>query len=104
MNKQTKEIIIGLIIGLILGIIIGYFIHNSIARNFLNIKNFQLSESQINEIKSFFDSNPSQEEINNYCNTNRMNCMYYCRTINPDDEFCNSLNLTKFGGRNGISN
>jgi len=42
---------------------------------------FQLSSQQINEINSFFDSNPSPDKITSYCSQNRGYCFYYCRNL-----------------------
>ena len=53
--------------------------------------NFPINESQINELTSFFNNTTNLDEIKNYCNTNRVNCFYYCRNINPNHEICKDL-------------
>ena len=75
MNKQTRGIIIGLVIGLVLGAIAGYVLHNNINKNFLQGRgNFQIDENTKNEINSFFKSTSDRNEINFYCEQNRINC------------------------------
>lgn len=92
MEKLTKGIIIGLVIGLALGAIAGYFLHSNLNSNFIQGRgNFQIDENTKNEITSFFDSNPDSNEINSYCEQNRMYCAYYCRNINPDHEICSQF-------------
>jgi hypothetical protein len=64
--------------------------------------NFQLNQTQINDINSFFSSNPSLSDVQTYCSTNRGSCFYYCRTINPDDEICSQImNYTRFNRTQG---
>jgi len=53
--------------------------------------NFQLSGTQADEVNSFFNSNPSLSDMQNYCASNRTSCFYYCRTINPNNEICSQL-------------
>jgi len=53
--------------------------------------NVSLSEEDKYSTVNFFNSTSSIEEINNYCENNRMNCMYYCREINPQNEVCKKL-------------
>jgi len=55
-------------------------------------RNLQLNDSQIEEINSFFYSNPTQEQTDSYCQQNRMNCFYYCKNINSNAEYCKQLN------------
>jgi hypothetical protein len=101
MKDAKKGIIIGLIIGLIIGGISGYFVHNSINRGFIQGRgNSQIDENTKNEITSFFDSTSNTSEINSYCEQNIMNCMYYCRSINPNNEICKEImNSSRMGGR-----
>jgi Na+/glutamate symporter len=96
MDKLTKGIIIGLIIGLVLGLVIGgvvgYFLHNNMNRNFTQGRgNFQIDENTKNEITSFFETNTDMNTISSYCEQNRVNCLYYCRSINPNHEICKEL-------------
>ena len=95
MKKAAKIIIVifsVLIIsgGSILGTLYftGFFTRN---RNFSR-QNFQLNESQIKDINSFFNSNPSSNEIQTYCTNNRGYCFYYCRQ-NPTSSSCSQLNF-----------
>ena len=59
--------------------------------NFSSQRNLQLNESQTLEVKQFFDGTTDIAEINSYCQNNRMNCFYYCRTINPNHEICREM-------------
>lgn len=94
MDKLTKGIIIGLAAGLILGGIIGYILHNNINRNFiLRGGNFQIDEQTKQQITSFFEGTSDMNEINSYCDQNRMYCLYYCREINPNHEICSQIQM-----------
>ncbi|MCX6748996.1 MAG: hypothetical protein NT076_05325 [Candidatus Pacearchaeota archaeon] len=88
MNKLIKGLIIGIILGLIIGLIAGYFLNNKFAGNFQSNRNLQISETSKQEVASFFNSTVDVDKINQYCQTNRINCNYYCRVINPTNEFC----------------
>ena len=56
----------------------------------------QLNQSQIDDVTSFFNTNPSATDIQTYCSTNRINCAYYCRTINPSTAYCKTMmNFTR---------
>ena len=104
MDKQTKGIIIGLVIGLVLGAVAGYILHNYIGRNFnLGRGSFQqLTQSQIDELNSFFATNPDATSVDSYCQQNRMNCIYYCRTINPSNEMCGQMMNYRNFSRGGV--
>lgn len=52
---------------------------------------FQIDESVKEEIILFFDSSPSEEEIETYCKKNRMYCMYYCMEIDPENNYCENM-------------
>ena len=110
MEKLKKGIMVGLISGLILGALAGYLLHNTINRgannNFPQGRgNFQIDEKTKNEITSFFQSTSDINQINTYCEQNRMYCFYYCKSINPSDEICSQIiNPNQTGGRNGITN
>jgi hypothetical protein len=106
-NKALGKIIVFSVIFLLVGGIGGYFIgeHSSKSPgnfrggngNFSN-SNFQLNDSVKSEISSFFNSTRDTAEINTYCQNNPRYCMEYCRTINPSDEICTTLNLSFRGG------
>ncbi len=98
MERLTKGIIIGVIIGLILGGVVGYFIRGSLNRG-PDMRNFQITDATKNEITSFFDSTSDLNEINSYCQQNRMYCAYYCRDINPNHEICTQLQNFSRPGR-----
>jgi hypothetical protein len=66
----------------------GFFIHK---RPGFPGRNFQLNESQVNDINSFFSSNPSISDMQDYCTNNRGYCFYYCRNINPNSEICSEI-------------
>jgi len=91
-TKKTAVIIISL--SIIIVILIGYICYDKFFKNkhagFAG-RNFQLSESQINDITSFFNSNASLDEVKSYCAENMANCFYYCRNINPNHEICKEL-------------
>ena len=105
MKDLKKGILIGIIIGLIIGVVGGYFIytdliHGGTSRNFPGGRgNFQISDASKAEVTSFFENTTDINSINSYCQQNRMNCAYYCRTINPSNEACSSImNFTRMGG------
>jgi hypothetical protein len=103
-SGNVKGIVAGLILGLIVGFLAGYFSHNIISGNRLgrgNFASFELDDNTKQQITQFFESNPSQEQVNSYCQDNRMYCAYYCRSINPDYQACSSImNFTRQeGGR-----
>ena len=97
MNKIIIAIIIILVIGGI-GVAV-YFATDTNEFQFgnkneekLNGSRMQeLTEEQISEIQAFFDSNPSNSEIESYCQENRMYCGYYCTQINPNHEYCENM-------------
>jgi hypothetical protein len=97
-NKAISRTIIFSTIFLLIGGVVGYFIGTNIHSNaFRENQNFQGNFLQINEsvkteIASFFDSLPSAEEINSYCQNNPSYCMEYCRSINPSSEKCVEIN------------
>jgi hypothetical protein len=51
----------------------------------------KLTEEQISELQGFFDSNPSNNEIESYCQENRLYCGHYCSQINPTHEYCENM-------------
>lgn len=105
-GDNMKNLIIGLVIGLILGGIIGCLIGVNLTRNsFSRRDNFQLDEKTKNEISSFFESTTDISIIESYCNQNRFNCMYYCRSVNPNHEICSQMPMMRQGGDiNGSGN
>ena len=54
---------------------------------------FQPSEEDLSEVSAVFESAGGFEELSGYCETKGFLCAYYCRTINPDYEFCSQLNF-----------
>jgi hypothetical protein len=76
-------------------------LEHSSKRNFRG-GNFQPpNEATQNEITSFFTSSPSSLQIEAYCKSNPIYCMYYCRDMNPSDENCKQImNYTQpLGGK-----
>jgi hypothetical protein len=65
---------------------------NSMQNNEFEKKGFNqtlnLDEETKSQIISFFESNPDESAINNYCVNNPMYCFYYCKEINPSQEIC----------------
>jgi hypothetical protein len=55
---------------------------------------FEMSEENVSQVRQAFESAESADELSGYCDANRMLCGYYCRTINPEHEFCSRFNLT----------
>jgi hypothetical protein len=106
-NKKSKSLIIGISAIIVLGIIFGviYFTgvlnpkENNFGRNSPN-GNFQgnpnsgsmeLNKSQISDVTSFFNNSPTSEEVQTYCEENRVSCFYYCAKINSEDELCKEM-------------
>jgi hypothetical protein len=91
---STKKVIIIPIICLII-VIIGvsvYFIFGHSTRRDFRGGNFQpLNETVKNEITLFFGNSPSSLQIEAYCKSNPMYCMYYCRDMSPSDENCKQI-------------
>ena len=61
----------------------------------------QLTQVQIDEITSYFQSTTDINAISTYCNDtqNRMSCFYYCRNIEPTNAYCTQLgNMTRRNG------
>lgn len=106
-GNALGKIILFSVIFLIVGGVGGYFIgvHSSNDNNnfrygngnFSN-GNFQLNDTVIAEITSFFDNSPTTVEVNDYCQNNPRYCMEYCRTINPSSEICSTLDIGNFRG------
>lgn len=59
--------------------------------NFPGGMQMELSQDEINSITSFFNNNPSETEISDYCDSNRMYCAYYCMNIDSGNEVCSSM-------------
>ena len=102
MAKETKNnkillIIIFSVIFFIAGGIAGYFIGMSSHHMNSGRNNFmQIDSNTQAQVTSVFENAASINDINTYCDTNstdRFACMYYCRTINPQNQFCSQLNL-----------
>ncbi|VVB77651.1 Uncharacterised protein [uncultured archaeon] len=111
MKKLKGAFIIVIVLIIVAMGIIGYFYYkgNFNKRNNMQRfqgRNLQLNESQINEVTSFFESTTDINQIESYCQQNRMNCFYYCRNINPNGEYCKQLNQTRPGNytRKGVQN
>jgi len=91
-NNKITFLVIGILAGLILGGLGGYFISNHFHRNNFSGRNFQLDQNMINNINSFFNGSPTQEQITSYCQQNMSSCFYYCRQ-NPAFSYCSQLNI-----------
>ena len=97
-QKRNKKIIVVSVICLILISVSIYFIFFNHNQNFkeFNSNDGRMGNSSItpeieNEITSFFESSPSDQEIETYCSENPMYCGYYCQ--NSDAEFCETIKL-----------
>jgi len=99
MNKIVIWFIVGIVIGLVIGGAGGYFYANKSPRNFGNFNNFQINEQSKAEVISLFEGNSNNANLTSYCQQNRMNCDYYCRSINPNNEACKEImNSSRMGG------
>ncbi len=89
MKKNNLVLIILVGILLISNLFFGYmlFFH----KNTRGFQNLQLTDAQKQSVTSFFDSTTDTAKITDYCNQNRMECFYYCRTINPSNSYCSEL-------------
>jgi hypothetical protein len=93
-NQKNKIIIVSVIcVVLFASAYFIFFNHNQDFRNFNSndgrMGNSQLTPKTENEITSFFESSPSDLEIENYCSENPMYCGYYCQ--NSEAEFCETI-------------
>jgi gas vesicle protein len=91
-----NKLFIGIIIGMIIGGLMGYFLSGLIIKpksEFTRNQDFQIDENTKEEVISFFGSNPTNEEVEKYCQENRMYCMYYCMEINQNDDVCEKIQL-----------
>jgi hypothetical protein len=103
-KSKTKFLIITavIIIILIIACVEAYFYFKHSNPRF-QTRNFQLNQSQIQDVTNFFDSSPSAEQIQTYCQQNR-NCLYYCRNINSDNDYCKQLNSKIISGNHTRDN
>lgn len=89
--KKNSNVILIVLVGILLAsnLFFGYmlFFHN----NRPNFQNMQITDAQKQSVTSFFDSTTDTTKLTDYCNQNRMECFYYCRTINPSNSFCSQL-------------
>jgi flagellar basal body-associated protein FliL len=101
MKEKTKSnkiilVIIFSVIFFIAGGVAGYFFGVSQHPNF-NRNNFtQIDDAAKAQVTSVFESAKTIDDINTYCDTtaNKFACMYYCRTISPQNQFCSQINLS----------
>lgn len=94
MKNTNTLVIVVLILLVISNLFFGYmfFFHkNGPNFNRGDFPQMQLTDEQIQSVTSFFENTSDTNEITDYCNNNRMECFYYCRTINPDHEICSQL-------------
>ena len=101
-GKSSRPLVIGVVVAVVIIILAGagvfayYHFWNNKPR--FQPRNFQLTPEQISDVTSFFSANPTAESIQSYCVQNRANCFYYCRTINPTNDYCAQLvNQTRPG-------
>jgi hypothetical protein len=93
-NNTILIILVGILV--ISNLFFGYmlFFHRSRPQGFQNV---QLTDEQKQSVTSFFSSTTDTTKITDYCNQNRMECFYYCRTINPSNTFCSQLMQRRTG-------
>jgi hypothetical protein len=97
-HKKLKPAVVIASAIIVLGVIFSvlYFTgvlnrHERFSGNFHgNEMNFQFNESQISEVNSFFNANPSLEETQVYCKENRNLCFYYCKNL-QDSDLCKQV-------------
>ncbi len=97
-----NKLITGLIIGLLIGGGIGYFSYGLIHKqnpDFVRGTDFQMDEETKNRVTSFFDANPSDSEIETYCQENPMDCRYYCMEVNSNSNICDEISRPTGMGR-----
>ena len=104
-KRSSKKLVIALVVIIVLaGVIAGFiYFHNANNRGKFNHSrgqwqnssrmggNFQLNQTQISDISSFFNSNPSSDQISSYCLNNRGACFYYCRNVNSNLTMCSQM-------------
>jgi hypothetical protein len=109
-NPKKTIVILTICLGIVIIGTAAYFIYeHSIKRGFRGgnfpdraegERNFQPPNETIQqEITSFFESSPSASEIEDYCGTNGMYCMYYCRNMNPNSKICSQIMNRSSGGQ-----
>lgn len=91
---MKKNLILIILVGILVmsNLFFGYmlFFHkNGPSRQ--GFQNMQITDAQKQAVTSFFDSTTNTAKITDYCNQNRMECFYYCRTINPSNSYCSEL-------------
>jgi hypothetical protein len=90
---KKNNLILIILVGILLSsnLFFGYmlFFHkNGPGQGF---QDMQLTDAQKQAVTSFFNSTTDTAKITDYCNQNRMECFYYCRTINPSNSYCSEL-------------
>ena len=92
MKNSNTILIVAVVILLISNLFFGYMLLKpKRGPDMRGFPQMQLTDEQIQEVTSFFNSTTDINEIKDYCDSNRMNCFYYCRSINPDHEICSQL-------------
>lgn len=61
-------------------------------------ESLEINEEIQSEIISFFESTNNLDEIIQYCEDNKMYCMYYCREINPEHNVCDEMGIPTLPG------
>ena len=96
--KNSNTILIILIVVLIISnLFFGYMLFFHKNRPNFQGQNMQLTDEQIQSVTSFFSSTTDTTKINDYCAQNRTECFYYCRQINPNNQFCSQLMQMRLG-------
>ena len=96
--KNQKNLLIGLFVVLVIANIffayLIFFNHPKYGRgNFEGSMpmNMELADDEVQSIISFFQSTTDSNEIESYCQSNRMYCMYYCINFDSGNEICNQM-------------
>ncbi len=93
--KNQKTILIILVVILITtNVIFGYLVFRNPRQkmgDFPKGMAMELSQEEIDSITSFFESTDDLNEIEDYCENNRMNCAYYCMNVDSSNEICSQM-------------
>ncbi len=92
-----NKLITGIILGVIIGGMIGYFSNDLISESTpkMNGGGFEIDDETKSEVISFFDTSPTNEDVEIYCQENKKNCVYYCTEINQEHKICSEIKLQK---------
>ena len=93
MNAKKRNIL--LITGIVVVVIIVVIIISGpfIMRPLRFEDRFNFDENSLREVTEYFE-NSTTDVLTEYCNIRMPQCGYYCRNVNPEHDFCDTLNYT----------